>query len=356
MPEDIEFSNAGPVTESITVDQAAGKMGGLFASVVEDAHKEGLWRDEGAPERQAPQRQAREPAPQEEPEDTPPAASEEPEAEAPPEENEQPDDDGPQPVAIPPGLSKAEREKFLTLSPQQQEAVAEFQRQTHAERSAAGREAAERAKALEAERQAIAAERGHYAQNLKVLIPTLQAQADEFKAVDWAKMAQDDPAGYVVKLEQARQKNAQLAMARAESERIELQTRQEAERQHMEFLKAERTKLEDALPDFRDGRKRQKLVNDLRDTLLKDYGFDAADVDGLADSRMFRVAHDAMQWRRAQAARATAPKADAPRPIRPGAPPQPPSSKRVADAQQRLGKTGSVDDAANVFKALKIFG
>lgn len=335
-----------------TPEGAAGDFKGLFADVFGDNPEAA--EPQPRAQARAPQRPAPEPvedtqeSPPEPDDDQPRAADE------PPDDDEPPADDGPQPVQVPRGMSRDDAERFRSLPPDAQAIVADMYRAQHEARSDLGRQTAERVRQTDAEREAITRERTHYAEQLKTLIPALQAKVQK-DADDLATLAKERPDLYVQKLEELRQSQALFIAAQAEQKRVADQEAAESNRRYAEYVDGERKKLEARIPDYADGRKREKLVRDLGDYLLKEVGFDRGDVENLADSRMFETAYKAMMWDRAQKAKAEALKANPPRVMRPGTPQQG-RAGNVESAAERLRKSGRVEDAAEVFKRMRVFG
>ena len=207
-------------------------------------------------------------------------------------------------------------------------------------------EIAEQRKQLEAERQ-------HYANQLKAVIPALQQQVNKYANIDWATLAKDDPAQYVAVRAEAEQHFAQLQMAQAESQQLEHQQVQERTQAHRERLTAEKAKLVEKLPVFADPEKGKVAVSELR-TYLKDVGYTDDEIGNLADHRATIIAWEAAQYRKAKKAAVVAQKkaVTVPQVQKPGATTRvDPKRDAVSAAAERVRKTGKVDDLAAYLRA-----
>jgi hypothetical protein len=158
-----------------------------------------------------------------------------------------------------------------------------------------------------------------------------------------------DPIGYL---------EAEVAYRDAVEQRhrtLQQQHAQQAEQQqrammaHAATLEAQKAELTRRLPVFADAKKAGETMQALSATGAE-YGYTPAEMAALVDARAAHVLHDAMQWRRQQAARAgvDAKLAQARPVVRPGSKPAEGTSRRAKVAQSRaqMKQTGSVDDVA----------
>ena len=147
---------------------------------------------------------------------------------------------------------------------------------------------------VEAEKaKAITEARSQYDEKLataeKVIQETL---APELKNVDWAKLAAENPAEYVLKFQQMQAINSKLTEIQSQRRGIAEQQRSEAQatvrKQATEAVEVLQTKI----PQWN---------NDLYGKILKqaidNYGFKAEEVGQITDPRAIEVLHDAMQFR-----------------------------------------------------------
>lgn len=207
---------------------------------------------------------------------------------------------------------------------------------------------------LAEERKEMEAQRTRYAEQLNGIIPALQHQLqDKFADVNWVELSKTDPARYVeLHAEYQRHVNS-LQIAQAEQQRIEAQTKAQRDAELKERLQHEKAKLVEKIPAFADPEKGKALAAELK-SFLRETGFTAEEIQGAHDHRALMLAHDAMQYRKAQKAKAEAAKSGkvVQQVQKPGtATKVDPKLAAVSAASERFGKTGKVDDLAEVLRA-----
>ena len=211
---------------------------------------------------------------------------------------------------------------------------------------------------LAEERKALEAERTHYAEQLKGIIPALQSQLqDKFANVDWVELAKSDPAQYTVMQAEYHQHVTRLQIAQAEQQRIETQTRTQREAELKEHLQREAAKLNEAIPEFADSVKGPALRSELK-SFLKKTGYNDEEIAGLSDSRAATITYKAMKYDKAQEARVAAAKQGTQKAIpqvqKPGSTTRvDPKSAAVSAASERFGKSQKVEDLAELLRARK---
>lgn len=220
----------------------------------------------------------------------------------------------------------------------------------------------EERKALEQEREVIRqvqAERQHLASMLQNVIPTLEKQlTDKFGKVDWVALARENPAEWAQMRAEYDAHQQQLMFAQSEKARVERQQAEDFQRSHQKFLEDQSKALAEKIPEFADAEKGPKFKAELK-TYLKGEGLNETEISGIADHRMVVIARKAMLYDAALKSKAAAAQTAKPVPNvqRPGASPRTDVKAEIRKhAMAKLSKTGSVDDAAAVFKSLKIFG
>jgi len=112
-----------------------------------------------------------------------------------------------------------------------------------------------------------------------------------------------------------------------------------------EYARQEANKLVEVIPELADAGKASKF----KETIMKaasHYGYSPEEVAGISSSRDFVVLRDAMRWQELQAGKETVKKKvkKAP-PIKAGAKKVRTNNDRSRQAQERLKKSGSIDDA-----------
>jgi hypothetical protein len=205
---------------------------------------------------------------------------------------------------------------------------------------------AEQRKAAEADHAAVRQEREHYA----AMLGQLQQQIRQAEPqIDWDQLKVADPQQWMVmKLEQQDRERA-MAGLQAEQARIDAQMQQTRAEQQNEVLKAEETKLLEAIPEWKDPEKAKAGKAALLQA-GQNYGYSSKELAGVTDSRAVLILKKAVAYDELMAKKANLkPDVREPstRPARPGATPQ--KVNGVARASQRLAKSGSVEDAADFF-------
>ena len=212
---------------------------------------------------------------------------------------------------------------------------------------------AEARKQTEAELQAVRAEREQYAQ----LLGALQAQVQQAAQpqVDWDRLYNEDPIEWVRQREVMRENQEKAAAIQSEQQRLAQLSQQEQAQQRQALLAQEQEALVAAIPEWKDAKKAQAEKAMLVQFGQK-VGFTPDELKSVIDHRavvMLRKAalYDQMMSKRGQIKPVTN---NGPRPAKPGAAGRVSSNTEAMRAQQRLAKTGRVDDAADaIYKLLK---
>ena len=212
---------------------------------------------------------------------------------------------------------------------------------------------AEVRKQTEAELQEVRAEREQYAQ----LLGALQAQVQQAAQpqVDWDRLYQEDPIEWVRQREVMRENQEKAAAIQSEQQRLAQLSQREQAQQREALLAQEQEALVAAIPEWKDAKKAQAEKAMLVQFGQK-IGFTPDDLKNVVDHRavvMLRKAalYDQMMSKRGQIKPVTN---NGPRPAKPGAAGRVSSNTEAMRAQQRLAKTGRVDDAADaIYKLLK---
>lgn len=215
-------------------------------------------------------------------------------------------------------------------------------------------------KALLAEREKFNGERADKLLRLDAGVKTLErALAGEFAAVNWEKLAAEDPAAYNASLVQFQQRNQHLQdIARSiQTEQAEHQAQlQEAMRA---YLDEQRTMLQAKIPEWSDESRRVKDKAEIASVLKDAYGITAEEFEAITDHRHALVVRDAWNWQKLQKSKpATLNKVKAaPKLLKPGSPQSKASqdAARINRARETYRKTGRTSDGAAALKNI-LFG
>ena len=212
---------------------------------------------------------------------------------------------------------------------------------------------AEVRKQHEAELQAVRAEREQYAQLLGALESQVQQVAQP--NIDWDRLYQEDPIEWVRQREVMRDNQEKAAAIQSEQQRLSQLSQQEQAQLMQQRLEHEKEALLAAIPDWKDAKKAQA-----EKALLVEFGqkigFTPDELKNVVDHRavlMLRKAalYDQMMSKRGNIKPVVN---NGPRPAKPGAAGRVSNTTEAVRAQQRVAKTGRVDDAANaIFQLLK---
>lgn len=212
---------------------------------------------------------------------------------------------------------------------------------------------AEVRKQAEGELQAVRAEREQYSQLLSALEAQVQQAAQP--NIDWDRLYNEDPIEWVRQREVMRDNQDRAAAIQSEKQRLSQLSQQEQAQFMQQKLQQEQEALLAAIPDWKDAKKAQA-----EKTLLVEFGqkigFTPDELKSVVDHRavlMLRKAalYDQMMSKRGNIKPVTN---NGPRPAKPGAAGRVSNSTESVRAQQRVAKTGRVDDAANaIFQLLK---
>lgn len=221
--------------------------------------------------------------------------------------------------------------------------------------------AAKDKQAFESERQRVQAE--WQQERMKIDAATQVAQRmlnHEFNGINWQEL-QNDPVQYNAKFVEFQQRQAMLNQV-ADQIGQERRASEEQQRQaQAAFLKEQFELLESKVPEWAgdSGKKaREAEIAEMADVFGKAYGVTRDDLNKLIDHRDFLVARDALRWQKLQASKPGVLKkvVAAPKLLKPGTSQSQAAQGKVAIQadRDRLRKSGSYKDAANVIKRLGI--
>jgi hypothetical protein len=209
---------------------------------------------------------------------------------------------------------------------------------------------AEQRKALEAERQHleyVKQERQAYAQKLQALDSFL-TQQDQGVNLDVLK--ETDPIGYAVAVAEQSQREKQLAVVRAEKQRLAQQQQAEHQASLQNHLRQESEKLTSLIPELAtpQGDAVRKQIRDY----AKSVGWSDQELSQLYDSRAVLTLYNGMKYAQLQKSKPEVTKKlqAAPKMMRSGTSAPPTKSSQDKQVMQRLRDTGKVKDAARAFE------
>jgi hypothetical protein len=209
---------------------------------------------------------------------------------------------------------------------------------------------AETRKAVEAEAQAIRAEREQYAQ----LLGALKQQLETTEApVDMDRLRDEDPIEWVRQSEIRRQKQEKLAAIQSEQQRLSELAQQQRAQELQAHLESQREALLQAVPEWKDSKKAQ-AEKALLVEFGKKIGFSEEELKNVYDHRAVialrkAALYDQMMSKRGQIKPVVN---NGPRPAKPSAAGRVSQTTEATRAKQRLAKTGRVNDAVSAIELL----
>ena len=209
---------------------------------------------------------------------------------------------------------------------------------------------AEARKTADAETQRARQERQEYAQKLSNYAIRMQGDLQDQSQIDWRQLAQDDPAEYVVQKSIFDERQANLTQAQQELQKVSQIHQQEQAQAMQGYMADQQAQLLAKIPEWSDPAKARADANAIS-AYLNQNGFEANDVAAITDHRQLVIARKAMQYDALIDRAGKAVKKVAALPVKVERSGSAESSKPDGrtEAMKRLGKSGSITDAANAF-------
>lgn len=209
---------------------------------------------------------------------------------------------------------------------------------------------AEQRKAIEAERihlEQVKQERQAYAQKLQALSQFL-SQQDQGENLEALK--ESDPIGYAVKVAERTEREKQLAVVRAEQQRIAHQQQAEQQQALQKHIASEAEKLNAAIPELASP-KGDEIRKQIRE-YAKSQGWSDQELGSVYDHRAVLTLYKAMKFEQLQKSKPEIQKKvqQAPKMLKSGTSAPPTQSQQEKQLAQRLRQSGKVKDAAALFE------
>ncbi len=176
---------------------------------------------------------------------------------------------------------------------------------------------AEQRREVEAQNQRIQQERNHYANQLDVLIEASHRQLVGDSAA-LQELIETDPQGYLREQAKLQSRAQQLDQLMHQRQALAGQQSAEEQRQHADWVRAEREALQVALPEWKDEKKASAEQREIAEYLIE-RGYSQEELGTLQDHRALLIARDAAKYRALQKAQAKQARQEPPKTIKPGA-------------------------------------
>jgi hypothetical protein len=322
--------NSGDSDSSLTVDSAAQAIEGLLSGEPEETQT-----DDATPEPVEQEKSTEAEASDEDGEETAPAPDEE------SEDDEVETDEKPEtPKTYKTKVDGQDVEVTLDEALKGYSRQEDYTRKTQAH--------AEKVKAFEAEANAVRAERQRNASQLTELDSALTSLVQE---PDWDKLQKENPDQFAQVHAAWQIHEKRLNNIRTERARIEQEMQKDANTQFAAHLAAEKAKLADAIPEWKDAEVSKKEMAALIDYATGN-GFTTDELNQVTDHRAIVLLRKARLYDEAQKAKASATKTaqtkiDKVKTASPGSPASNrPKSTEYTRRKAAAQKSGSVHDAA----------
>lgn len=214
-------------------------------------------------------------------------------------------------------------------------------------------ELATRRRELEEQLPAVRAERQKVAQYLTELEQALQSVTPE--EPDWNRVQAEAPDEFPTLFAQWQAHEKRMHQIRAQREAAVAAVQQDNQTERQGRISAERDKLLEAVPDWKDPVKAKAEKSKLISFAVNDLGFTTQQLEEVEDHRMFLILRDAMRYRELSKNKPQLQqKIQAVKTATPG-PASSQGKKPMSDATRaklRLAKSGRQDDAAAFFEQL----
>lgn len=224
----------------------------------------------------------------------------------------------------------------------QSELIAGYQRQASYTRKSQA--LAEDKKLVEQVAQQVRAEREHYLSALPKLAELLHADEP-----NWDSLRDSDPARFQAEWASHQLRKSRLAAVQEEQRRVSQLQEADSQRQQAQVLNEQRIALLNKLPSWRDEKIRIREATEM-EAVMKSVGFTDAELS-VYDHRALLLIRMASKYAASQAARGDLKKKAAAAPVvKPGSANATGSKKSGRVAEERFHKSGSREDAVELFK------
>ena len=207
-------------------------------------------------------------------------------------------------------------------------------------------ELAEQRRGIDAQAQAIQAERNQYAQALGQMQSEATRQLGQYKQIDWDRLREEDPMLFMQRRDEQRELEKGIEDNQKQYQQLAVQAQAHQVQRFNQDVESGKAKLIERMPDWDDATSKEVRSFGL------DEGFTNEELSTLTDPRSMVVLRKAMLYDRihkSQPAKKKV-KADTPRYVRPGVTKSKGevSAKKRTEKLKQLRKSGKVDDAASM--------
>ena len=138
-------------------------------------------------------------------------------------------------------------------------------------------------------------QRQQYEQALGQLGQQLSQSMNKFQNVDWQRLKNEDPLGYVTKRDEFREEQERIKSVHYHQRQVHQQQQQEMEQIRQKAVAEEIGKVGKLIPEWNDPDLQPKIAKDIMDYGVTS-GFTVEEMEGLVDARSVYLIHKAMKY------------------------------------------------------------
>jgi hypothetical protein len=210
--------------------------------------------------------------------------------------------------------------------------------------------------AIAEQRRAVQELEQQYAQQLQSvqqIAQRLQEQPDiPEPQIDWDRLYQEDPIGWVRERELARDRQDQRAHRARELEAVKQEQQRIHQQQFASEIQRQREILTEMIPEWSDPEVAKTEKAAIRKFAVDELGFTEEDVASAYDARIVSALRKSWQFSQGSKTAEKAIKPQRDKPVAKRGRSYKPESNRPSSAQKRFAKTGSMHDAADLFSEM----
>jgi hypothetical protein len=232
---------------------------------------------------------------------------------------------------------------------------AEKERQRQADYTRKTQALAEERKAFEAERAAQRETLALYADRIEKLDAYLASTQPA--EPDWTALREKDPVQYAIQREDWRRQQEDRQAVEAEKSRLAEQQAEEQKEAFRAYLEDQRSKLYEAIPEWKDAEKATAEKTALYEAGAREYGFTDEDFASVVDHRLLLLLRDAVKYRElsAKGKEVVESKRVVQKVLQPGNPAAKPKGREaeIIKLRKELKRTGSPSIAQKLFELME---
>ena len=159
-------------------------------------------------------------------------------------------------------------------------------------------------KALEAERSRFQEEQTHKIQQLEDTLALAVNQLNhDFRSIDWERLKVSDPNEYLMRRQEFQERQIHLQNSYQTLQQARQENMQRTAQEYQGKLREEYQKMRTSIPGWDDDAKFEQGKKEIKESLMKDYGFSDEEISHAIDHRLIKMARDAAEFQKLQKAK-----------------------------------------------------